>query len=202
LECASDIGRREITLFANGTVRLREGEVLQDTFEPSELGASWQAPGLTTHLYLGELEPAELETYLRRLRHENLAETEERYGGVVAGEWVEHCSLELALPGRPARRFDFGRYDSLDLALSRVVAIIDELPDHVQREEGAVRGIPGDYQPAVGDVLERRDGNLFELVLFTSDGLGVELQGVDQPVSFIVSFDDLRTDFVRLVERP
>lgn len=201
LDCASDIGRREITLFANGTVRLRESQMEQEAFEPSEIGASWKEPGQTSRMFLGELEPEQLEVYLRRLRHENLAETDDRYGGVVVGEWVERCRLELALPGRTPRHFDFGRYDSLDLSLSRILAIVDELPQHVQSEEGAERGIPGGYEPEIGDVLRRRDGNLFEVVLFTTDGRGVELQGVEQPVTVIVSFDDLRQVFERLVAR-
>src|SRR5215217_1069964 len=50
LECASDLGRREVTLFGNGTVRLREG-----------------LRGKEEALGLAELDPAELAGALARL---------------------------------------------------------------------------------------------------------------------------------------
>ncbi|MDY7095256.1 MAG: hypothetical protein SX243_19945 [Acidobacteriota bacterium] len=199
LDCTSDIGREEITLFANGTVRLREASVRQETFATSDLGASFEAPGETTRMFLGELTPEQLATYVTRMGRIDLSETDARYGGVVGGEWVDRCRLDLALPDHPQRSITFGRFDSLSLALSRVVSVVEELPRHVHREEGIQRGIPTDYEPEIGDVLRRQDGNLFEVVLFTTDGLGVELQGLGQPVSMIVSFEDLRREFERLV---
>lgn len=199
LDCRSEIGRREITLFGNGTVRVRSADVSQETLEDSDLGGSFAPPGERVEMALGELSPEDLERFLARLRRIDLSETEARYGGAIEGDWVGRCRLDLALAGAE-RSIVFGRFDSLDLALSRTVKMVEELPERVDLETSARPLIPSGYEPRIGDVLERRDGHLFEVVLFTSDGLGVELQGVRQPVSMIVSFDDLEREFMRLVE--
>lgn len=178
LDCRSQLGRWAVTLFANGTVRLRQDE----------------------GILLSELTPEELAAYLRRLAAEDLSETDPDSTG-VDGEWVERCALELALPEQRPRNFTFERYASLSLALSRVVAIARELGERTEREDLATRHLPTDYRARQGDVLERRDGVLYEVVGFTADSKGVELEGVEQPFTLYVRVEDMRREFVAVVSR-
>jgi hypothetical protein len=181
-DCRTDTTRREMTLFANGTIRLREGKI----------GNEWM--GLT------ELGPDELQAFLNRLAGENLSESRNPEKG-VEGAWIERCELRLQLPGRPLQVHLFGYYDPLPLNLSRVVRIAGELAEKVpvvqDRDE-----LPANYEPAPGDVLKRvGDGALFRIVAFTGDNLGVELRGVDLPLEVYVPRDQLRRHFTALVSR-
>jgi len=148
---------------------------------------------------LAELGPDEMDGALRRLADEDLSETDERTRG-PEGDWIERCELRLALPGKPARTFRYGRYDSLSLALSRVVRVAGDLAGKVQVMEGAER-LPEGYEPRVGDVLRRVDGQLFEVFEFTVDKKGVECRGVDEPVTLYVLREELRKEFTALVSR-
>jgi hypothetical protein len=180
-DCSSDIGRRRVTLFGNGTVRLkvREGE--------------------SEEMSLRELAPEELTGYLQRLRDEDLTESESSARS-AGGEWVESCELALDLDDGPERVFRFGRYDSLSLALSRIVAIAQEIDARAQ--DGTIAtDFPKDYVPRSGDILRRKDGLLFEVIALTSDKRGVELWGVDQPLVVYVLLEELVGEFVALVER-
>ncbi len=76
LDCANRLGRREVTLFGNGTIRLRDGPI----------GKEWMG--------LAELNPDELQGTLRRLEQEDLADATDLPAG-VAGDWVEKCDLVL-----------------------------------------------------------------------------------------------------------
>jgi hypothetical protein len=51
-------------------------------------------------------------------------------------------------------------------------------------------------------VLLRKDGRLYEVVGPTSDGMGLELTGVEQPMTVYVLAEAIREEFVMLVERP
>ena len=207
-ECTSAIHRQEVTLFANGTVRLRQGP-------PGEEAMS-----------LGELPPDEVEAIVDSLRGEDLSEGEG--SGGPEGDWVEECRLELpvlATPGPAPRRpgsgprtptaeggprrapgqtvFTYRRFDSLPLGLSRATATVDRLA----LRTSVRRGLPSDYRPRPGDVLRRADGVLFEVVRATArlgeDGpRGWELQGVVQPLAVYLAEDDVPALFVELVSRP
>jgi hypothetical protein len=181
-DCRTDTTRREMTLFANGTVRLREGQI----------GNEWMG--------LAELGPDELQGFLNRLAGEDLSESRNPEKG-VEGAWIERCELRLQLPGRPLQVYHFGHYDPLPLNLSRVVRIAGELAEKVpvvqDRDE-----LPADYEPEPGDVLKRvGDGALFRVVAFTGDNLGVELRGVDLPLEVYLPRDQLRRHFTALVSR-
>jgi hypothetical protein len=180
-DCRSEIGRHEVTLFANGTVRLREG-IPQD---PT--------------MYLAELDPERLSAYERRLAAEDLGEVEERAAGGVEGEWVERCQLELRAEER-VRTFFYARYDTLPLALSRVIAIADDLAREIDPLISAEH-LPMDYVPRSGDVLRRADGELFRIVGQTGDKLGFELTGVVSPLTLYMPKSELRRAFVALVSR-
>lgn len=186
-DCRSEIGRHEVTLFANGTVRLREG-LPQD-------------PKMT----LAELNPEELEAFRARLAAEDLSEVEERAPGGVEGAWVESCVLELLRHRRvgevgEARKFRYGRYESLPLTLSRVLTIADDLAAKVDPRAGA-QHLPAGYLPRTGDVLRRVDGELFEVMGQTADKQGVELAGVQVPLTLYVPKSELSKEFVALESR-
>jgi hypothetical protein len=181
LDCGNQLGRREVTLFANGTVRLREGPPGHD------------------ELALAELGPDELNAFLRRLEEEDLSEVGTLERG-IEGDWIERCNLAVALPGRPFRSFRYGRYDTLPLPLSRLLRVIDDIGAKVIEPKSAER-LPENYEPQPGDVLRRLDGQLFEVVAETTDHKGIELWGVDQPFTLYVPRDKLRDQFVALISR-
>jgi hypothetical protein len=182
LDCASDLGRREVTLFGNGTVRLREGP-------PGE-----------EEMSLGELEPVALEGVVARLEAVDLSEVRAETHG-VEGEWVERCLLELPLReggGGPAS-FRFSRYATLPLELSRVVDLAREVGAAAEGDRGP--GLPAGYEPRRGDVLERTDGARFRVVQWTADGKGVELRGLEVPLTLYLPAGELGEQFVALVSR-
>lgn len=176
--CANSLGVRQVTLFANGTVRVREGL------------------GKEPKMRLGELGPVELEGYLRRLAAEDLSEVHDRQES-TEGEWVERCTLHLTLDGAVERLISFGRYDSLPLQLAAVVRVADELAEKTR----TTSELPAGYHARVGDVLRRADGVLFAVMGFTSDGVGIELQGVEQPLVVYVRPEDVPSQFEALVSR-
>jgi len=181
-DCVTDTTRREFTLFANGTLRLREGQI----------GNEWM--GLT------ELGPDDLQNYLNRLAAEDLSESRSPEQG-VEGAWIERCDLRLHLDGQPLKTYRFGHYDPLPLNLSRVVQITQELVDKVsvtkEKDE-----LPADYQPEIGDLLKRAgDGALFRIIAFTGDSKGVELQGVELPLEMYMPKEEVRNQFTVLVSR-
>jgi len=176
--CANNLGGRQVTLFANGTVRLREGL------------------GKEPRMRLGEIGPVELEGYLRRLAAEDLSEVHDRQES-TEGEWVEHCTLRLALDGAPERVLSFSRFDSLPLAVATLVRVADEMAAKTR----VTSELPAGYHARVGDVLRRADGVLFAVAGFTSDGHGIELQGVDQPLIVYVRPEDVPAQFEALVSR-
>jgi hypothetical protein len=180
-DCVSSIGRREVTLFANGTVRVLEG-----------------LPG-DESMHLGEATPDEVAAFLARLDEPDLSETD-RAEEAPVGEWVESCALDLLLPERPERRFRFGRYASHSLALRAVLTVVRDI-EALAEPRSAVSDLPLDYQPRTGDLLERTDGIRFEVVGKTADGKGLELSSPDQPLTLYVPIADLRGLFVRLLSR-
>ncbi len=177
--CANDLGVLQVTLFANGTVRRREGPI--------------KAPRMS----LGELGPVEVEGYLRRLAAEDLSAVDDTPAS-AEGAWVERCTLRLALDDRPPRELTFSRFDSLPLPVATLVRVADELGGQTR----VVSELPAAYRARVGDVLRRADGVLFEVVGFTSDGHGLEMQGVEQPLTLYVRPEDVPGLFEALVSRP
>lgn len=178
-DCRSEIGRVEITLFANGTVRLRRG-----------LGEEEQ-------MLLTELGPDELDAYRSRLLAEDLGETDRRANG-FGGDWIDRCRLAVADEDGQIEIFEYLPFDSRSLALSRVVGVVREL-QAIAEERSPRSRLPIGYRADLGDVLRRFDGLLFEVIGFTADGAGVELQGLDQPFTVYVGQDNLVAVFEELV---
>jgi hypothetical protein len=180
-ECSSRLGRNEVTLFGNGTIRWRE----------------WQNGELS--MRLAELGGDEVEAYVRRLAECDLSKVRESPGG-VAGEWVERCEIFLNLPGATPRRLAFGRLDTHPLAFADLLRIAEELAQRAL-ESPVAGGLPASYVPRAGDLLLRADQIEFEVVGPTADGNGIELRGRIQPLTLYLSNDDLRRQFVRLLKQ-
>lgn len=180
-ECYSTLGRREITLFANGTVRVREGLKTSPTMS------------------LGELGREQLDDYLARLRDIDLKETDADSTG-VGGEWVERCRLQLDRPGDRERVFSFGRYDTRPPGVEALVRVAEDLAARVQPAQRA-QHLPTGYVPRAGDVLRRVDGQLFRIIGETADKQGVELDGVEVPLRLYTPKGALQSEFDKLVAR-
>jgi hypothetical protein len=181
-DCVTELARREMTLFANGTIRLRKGQI----------GNEWMG--------LAELSPDKLQAFLNRLSEEDLSDVRSPDKG-PEGAWVEQCELRLQLPGKDTQTYRFGHFEPLPLNLSHVVRIAEELTKKVplvkERDE-----IPVDYEPRPGDVLKRSgDGSRFRIMAFTADNKGIELEGIDQPLELYIAKDQLRKKFIALVSR-
>jgi len=179
-ECANELGRREVTLFLNGTVRVRDG-----------------VPGKEA-MGLAELNPDELEGAMNRLAEVDLSEAQHLSSG-VDGMWVEKCMLALHLPDKPIQVFHFGRYDTLPLSLSRVIRVVGDVA--VKVPDLKTEELPPKYEPRVGDILKRVDGNLYKIHGITEDKQGLELQGVHQPLTIYVRKEHLHLEFVALIQR-
>jgi hypothetical protein len=180
-ECSNELGRREITLFLNGTVRLRDGALGKEA------------------MGLAELNPDELDGALNRLAEENLSEFKHLPSG-ISGQWIEKCVLALHLPDKPVQLFHFGRYDTLPLAVSRIVRVAEDVAAKVPDLKGSEE-LPAGYEPRVGDILKRIDGNLYAVHNVSEDKQGIELQGVVQPLTIYIRKDHLRLEFVAVVKR-
>lgn len=179
--CGNELGHREVTLFANGTVRVTDGPT----------GDEWMG--------LAELSPEELTGALNRLKAEDLSESHNMSKG-VDGMWIERCELRLQIPGEALEVFRYGRYDPLTLNLSRVIQVIKDLEAKVEDLRG-VEELPADYEPREQDVLKRRDGVSYRVIRFTPDNKTVELQGVTEPVYLFVLKEQMRMEFVAVISR-
>lgn len=174
--CRSQLGLRELTLFANGTVRLREG--------PSDDPEMW----------LAEMGPDEVVAFERRIAGIDLSETESSYAG-PDGDWVESCRLVLTdRKGGAARELRYDRYATGDLALDNLRRIVADLLE-LARERPTAVGYPREYEPRFGDRLLRADDIEFVVIGRTSDGRGVELESADGLLSVIVAVEDVKTLF-------
>jgi len=180
-DCTTEQHRREVTLFGSGTIRLRDGMI----------GA--EATGLFN------LAPLDFTGFLNRLLAEDLKETGLLDRG-LDGAWISRCELTLELPNQPKRVYTYGQYASLPLNFSRLVRIVDELAAKVPDLKLSER-LPDDFKAKRGDLVRRLDGALFRVVGYTSDGKGVELEAQDFPLALYLSPEQLRHDFVALVER-
>ena len=181
-ECRAVIDTEDVTLFANGTVRL----ISKHDEERS--------------VQLTELTPDEVQAFLRRIREVDLSE-EDPVGVTLQGDWVEQCELYLdVFKDEEPTRYRFGRYDSLSLPLSRVNRVADDLLETV-KDRAPTTGLPYGYVPKPGDVLERVDGVLFEVIGLTGDKKGLELIGVEQPLTIYVLNEAIGQQFKALVKR-
>jgi hypothetical protein len=171
-----------VALFSDGVIRLREGP-------PGE-----------ERMTLYDLDPDRLQGFLSRLTEETPPDRGDLSTHGPGGRWVESCRLVLDLLGRERVEFSFGRYDALSLPRARLVSIAREL-GQIAEEALDVAALPPSYEPRPGDVLERRDGMRFRVVRRTGDGGGVELEGIEQPLTVYIPVGAIRGEFVALVSR-
>jgi hypothetical protein len=174
--CVGELAEDDLTLFANGTVRLRERVGERET------------------MLLAELERSEIDGFVARLLEVDLSEAESLRSGIT-GEWISQCGLTLSLPDRPAVFFRYGRFDALPNALETVRVVLTEV-ETLARTRAVHGALPESYEPKPGDFVRRGDGELFEVIALTSDGKGVELNGINQPVTIYVALADFRSVFV------
>lgn len=189
-ECDSDLAHHDVVLFDDRTVRVKD--IVKRPGAGEERGQR--------QLVLHELTPDEYRAFLNRLELEKEPQPGDLTSRGPGGTWVERCRLVLELPGQTREEYRFGRYDALSLALSRRVAIAEEIGE-LAEETSKLSGLPRGYQGRPGDLLERRDGVLFEIVRETGDKGGWELRGIDQPLTVFIPKGALRQEFVRLVSR-
>jgi hypothetical protein len=177
-QCASRIDRRDLTLYANGTIRLREGPVGGE------------------RLVLREIGRPDVDAVRRRLQGIDLGSIESATGA-PDGDWSLACSLEVVLDGL-RHELRYGAFDVGGLALDELRRVVGDLLEQARAEAYSAE-IPLSYRPAPGDRLERNDGLVFEVIGFTSDGKAIELTALDQPIQVFVERDKLRLEFRRLL---
>ncbi len=182
-DCSNTLGHAEVTLFENGTLRLRQSQKGEEgRFELAELG------------------PEELQGFVNRIRNEDMSEVNLGGHPQMGGDLVEVCEIYLTLDQEEVSYYRFGRFDSLSLGLARLNGIIDDMLQYIEDNAPAV-GLPPGYEPKRGDVLARNDGVLFEVIGLTNDKRGVELIGIDQPLTIFMARESLRESFKSLEER-
>jgi len=180
-DCGNRLERVELTLFENGTVRLREG-----------------APG-SERMTLRELGQGEVEA----IRSQLWGVDWEQVGVESASpdsEWSVRCRLQVLAPDLALRSVDYLPLDTASLELERLRQLAARLLEE-SRERARASRIPSSYEPRIGDRLERTDGVLFEIDGETSDGGAYELTGVEQPYTIYVPKAEIRETFVRVVSR-
>jgi hypothetical protein len=178
--CVGEMSEDQMTIFANGTVRLRERVAERES------------------MLLAELERTEIDGFVARLLEVDLAEVESHRSGIT-GEWISQCGLTLTLPDQPSLFFRYGRFDVLPFGLQSVRAVLGEV-ETLARTRARHGSLPAGYQPRPGDFVRRTDGEVFEVIGITADGHGVELTGVDQPVTIYVALADFGAVFVAKAE--
>ncbi len=201
-DCYNALGREELTLFGNGTVRLRAGSpagvgALDETAPFSEKSTGQLA------MWLHELGPSERDAFVARLQEIDLSESDDETSSVT-GSWVERCELHLAVPERKPRSFSYHRYDSLSLALRRVVEVAESLLGLIERHQPSetAQRLPSGFRAEVGDLLTRADGELFRVQFRASGGASVELRGENVPVTLYLPESQLRQQFIAVERRP
>lgn len=182
LDCSSGTLSRNLSLFANGTVRIR------DKGGPD--------PGLR----LAELEESELDGFRERLAEIDLSETPSPIRG-PSGETLEECWLRLELTGGLIDEYRFPRLAALPLALGRLLAVLDDLMSLAEERQRLSAGLPASYQPRVGDVLIKADGSRHRVVRVTAEGAGVEIIGLESPLVLYLPKDGVRGEFVAIESR-
>ncbi len=176
IDCRSELSRRDITLFANGTIRLRQG------------------PWERQEMFLEELGPEEMTTYLKQLvrirRSEEFPEPQLDGRFTLEGQWLKACRLTVETPGDAPMTYVFGPLELQPLPIGQLIQLADELAGFTRAMEAPER-LPVGYEPEIDDVLRGRDGVLYRVVSPTDDGEGVELESLMEPFIVYHRIEDL-----------
>ena len=181
-QCSSALERRDVTLFANGTVRLRQG------------------PWKEQELYLAELTREELERRIDQLRGIQASADRAEFeppAGAPSGDWVVECEIHLALPGVEPVEFDFSTLDVTPLVVSRLIHVAERMAKST-RTPARVDRLPPDYQPRPGDVLQTAKGARYRVRILLNDGLLVEVDEIGTPLMMILPVAELGKTFTVL----
>lgn len=181
LDCASGNLSRELALFANGTVRIRD---------------RGPQPGLR----LAELAEGELEGFRARFAEIDLREVPAKTRG-PSSETLEQCLLRLELRSGQVTEYRFTRIVALPLALGRLLAVMDDLSALAEERQRLATGLARSYRPRVGDVLVRADGSRHRIVRVTAEGGGVEIIGLESPLVLYLPIEGVRGEFVAIESR-
>ena len=185
IDCRSEIARRDVTLFANGTIRLRQGPLERQIMRLEELG------------------PEELTTFVKRLirirKSDEMPQPEPDRRFSVDGQWMDSCRLTLDTPGDPPLTHLFNPSEMQPLPIGQLMLMASELSD-LTRPLGSADRLPIDYEPEIDDVLRRRDGMLYRVISPTSDGKGVELESLMEPLTAYYRIADLPRFFASKVD--
>ena len=174
-ECSSSLARRDVTLFANGTVRLRRG------------------PRDEQQLFLDELRPEELASYIRQLRRVHASDQPPPIDlppNLPSGDWVENCEILLALPDAEPVTYTFTGYEIPPLEVAGLIHVAEDLA-YFTRPPARAERLPKDYRPRPGDLLRSVEGRRFQVMGLTGDGRGVELAEVGTPVMVLVPLAEM-----------
>ncbi|MDA8019328.1 MAG: hypothetical protein MPN21_17950 [Thermoanaerobaculia bacterium] len=180
--CADELHRRDVTLFANGTLRLRSG------------------PRDAQEMKLEELGPTELRQHLNqllRIRSSRDFPDQLRLKGSLDGRWVGSCRYSLDLPGFQPIRLQVGSFDVLPLELRQLQQYADELAE-MTRPLVAPDSLGPNYVPEIGDVLRTHEGEIYRVRGRTSDGRALELESLDGNWRIFVPEDELTDVFAAL----
>jgi hypothetical protein len=74
--------------------------------------------------------------------------------------------------------------------------VVDDLLVEVERYGPEEASRVREFDLTIGDrLVRRRDGAHFEVLGFTMEGNGVELQGIDLPITVIIRLDEVQREF-------
>ncbi len=185
--CSNAFGKREITLFLDGTVRYRV----------RDQGGE--------EVRLGELDSKGLALIYRRLHQvqssigrEGKFWTKSSGERGLSGEFLQDCVVDLHFPGTDKAQFLYSPVEVTPLWLGQLGQIAENLSERA--EPLMRRGLPMDYQPRHGDLLRRRDGAVFRFVGVTTDKKAWMMEEVGQPTTNYYPVEDIDTLFVALVK--
>ena len=180
--CSDELERRDVTLFANGTLRLRKGPLGSQEMQLEEIG------------------PVELRTHLNRLlriRSSRDFPNQLRLKSGIEGRWIDTCRFQLDLPGYAAVRLEVGSFDLLPLELQQLKQYADEL-EGLTRPLARPDALPPSYEPKIGDVLRTHEGKIYRIRGRTSDGGALELESLDGSWRIFVPEDEFPEYFAAL----
>lgn len=185
--CGGRLGSRELTLFLDGTVRLRVHDQQGD------------------EVRLGQIEEGQLVRTYGRLQalQEGIGRDGKEWsqgaaGRGIGGEFLEDCEAELRLPESEKKLFRFSPLEIPPLWLGQLRQLAEDLAGETEPLQH--RGLPKDYQPRYGDLLRRRDGVVFRYVGSSSDAKAWILEQVGQPLTTYFPVADRDQVFVGLVD--
>ena len=181
-DCASGDFSRNLSLFANGTVRIRD------------------RGGERDGMRLAELDDDELDGFRARLAEIDLVEMPPRLRGPTSAT-LEQCQLRLELESGLVDEYRFPKITAPPLSLGRLLAVLDDLVVLAERRQRLASGLPASYRPRVGDVLVKADGSKHRIVRITAEGGGVEIIGLESPLVLYLPRDDVRGEFVAIESR-